>query len=59
MQEEKIMKNLTSQKKIALGTMGALSATLLGGAFIPTPAQADAKTWKKSLSAPALSVLMV
>lgn len=41
------MKNLNKQRTIALGTLGALSATLLGGAFVATPAQADSKTWKK------------
>lgn len=41
------MRNLTKQRTVALGTLGALSATLLGGAFVATPAQADSKTWKK------------
>jgi hypothetical protein len=41
------MQNLNKQRKIAFGTLAALSATLLGGAFTATPAQADAKTWKR------------
>jgi hypothetical protein len=41
------MKTLNSQRKIALGTLAVLSATLVGGAFTATPAQADSKTWKK------------
>lgn len=40
------MKNLTKQRSIALGTLGVLSATLLGGAMT-TPAEASSKTWKK------------
>ena len=40
------MKNLT-QRKIALSTLGVLSASLLGGAFVAAPVQADSKTWKK------------
>ena len=41
------MKNLTKQRQVAFGTLGALSASLLGSAFVAAPAQADAKTWKK------------
>ncbi len=41
------MQTLNKNRKIALGTLGVLSASLLGGAFTATPAQADAKTWKK------------
>jgi hypothetical protein len=41
------MKTLNSQRKIALGTLAVLSATLVGGAFTAAPAQADSKTWKK------------
>lgn len=41
------MKTLNSHRKIALGTLGVLSATLFGGALTATPAQADSKTWKK------------
>lgn len=40
------MKTLTTQRKIALGTLGVFSATIVGGAFTAAPAQADAKTWK-------------
>ncbi|HEX9997678.1 MAG TPA: hypothetical protein VGB45_11070 [Abditibacterium sp.] len=40
------MQNLT-QRKIALSTLGVLSASLLSGAFVAAPAQADSKTWKK------------
>ncbi|PQV63366.1 hypothetical protein B1R32_11221 [Abditibacterium utsteinense] len=37
---------ITKQRTIALGTLGALSATLLGGAMV-APAQASSSTWKK------------
>lgn len=42
------MQNLNTQRKIALGTLGVLSATLAGGALTMTPAQADSSTWKKA-----------
>jgi hypothetical protein len=45
-EENPIMQNLT-QRKIALSTLGVLSASLLSGAFVAAPAQADSKTWKK------------
>lgn len=41
------MQNLNKQRKIAVGTLGVLGASLLGGAFTAAPAQADSKTWKK------------
>lgn len=41
------MKTLTKQRAIAVGTLGVLSATIVGGALTATPAQADSKTWKK------------
>lgn len=41
------MQNLTSQRGIALSTLGALSASLLGGGLMATPAQAKSSTWKK------------
>ncbi len=41
------MQNLNKQRTIALGTLGVLSASLLGGALTATPAQADSGTWKK------------
>ncbi|PQV62895.1 hypothetical protein B1R32_11935 [Abditibacterium utsteinense] len=41
------MQNLNKQRGIALGTLGALSASLLGGALMATPAQAKSSTWKK------------
>jgi hypothetical protein len=37
---------LTKQRSVALGTLGVLSATLLGGSMV-TPAQASFSTWKK------------
>ncbi len=37
---------ITKQRTIALGTLGALSATLIGGALV-APAQASSSTWKK------------
>ncbi len=37
---------ITKQRTIALGTLGALSATLLGGSLV-APAQASSSTWKK------------
>jgi hypothetical protein len=37
---------ITKQRSIALGTLGVLSATTLGGAAF-TPAHAGADTWKK------------
>ena len=40
------MKNITRQRTVALGTLGVLSATLLGGA-LTKPAQASSSTWKK------------
>jgi hypothetical protein len=40
------MKNLTKQRTVALGTLGVLSATLLGGSMT-APAQASSSTWKK------------
>lgn len=40
------MKNLMKQRTVALGTLGVMSATLLGGAM-STPAQASSSTWKK------------
>ncbi|MBW3636857.1 MAG: hypothetical protein KY445_10430, partial [Armatimonadetes bacterium] len=41
------MQNFNKQRSFALSTLAVLSASLLGGAFIATPAQADSKTWKK------------
>jgi hypothetical protein len=41
------MQNLNKQRTIALGTLGVLSATLMGGLVAPTPAQASSSTWKK------------
>ena len=40
------MQTLTKQRSIALGTLGILSATLLGSSLV-TPAQASSSTWKK------------
>lgn len=40
------MKTLNKQQIIALGTVGVLSTTLLGGSMIHT-AEAKSKTWKK------------
>ena len=40
------MKTFTKQRGIALGTLGVLSATLLGGSMVNT-AQAKSSTWKK------------
>lgn len=37
---------ITKQRKIALGTLGVLTATTFAGAFT-TPAHADADLWKK------------
>lgn len=37
---------ITKRSNIALGTLGVLTATTLGGAFT-TPAQASSDTWKK------------
>lgn len=41
------MKTLNTQRFTALGTLGVLSATLLGGALMAAPAQAKSSTWKK------------
>lgn len=41
------MKNLNTRRFTALSTLGVLSASLLGGAFMATPAQAKSSTWKK------------
>ncbi len=41
------MQNLTKQRGIALGTLGVLSASLLGSALMATPAQAKSSIWKK------------
>ncbi len=40
------MKTLTKQRTIALGTLGVLTATTLGGAAF-APVQAGSSTWKK------------
>lgn len=40
------MKNLAKKRTVALGTLGVMTATLLGGAMA-TPAQASSSTWKK------------
>ena len=37
---------ITKQRTIALGTLGALSATLLGGSLV-APVQASSSLWKK------------
>lgn len=37
---------LNNKRTVALSTLGVLTASTFAGAFI-TPAQADAKTWKK------------
>lgn len=41
------MKTLNTQRFTAFGTLGVLTATILGGALMAAPAQADSKTWKK------------
>ena len=41
------MKNLTTQRSIAFGTLAVFSATILGGFVAPQSVQADSKTWKK------------
>ena len=40
------MKNITKQRTLALGTLGVMAATMLGGATT-LPAQAKSSTWKK------------
>lgn len=45
-ESETIMKTLTKQRSIALGTLGVLSATLLAGPMV-APAYAGSSTWKK------------
>ena len=40
------MKTLNKQRTIALGTLGVLTASVVGGPMIQT-AQAKSKTWKK------------
>lgn len=37
---------ITTQRKMAIGTLSVLGATMLGGA-LATPAQAGSSTWKK------------
>jgi hypothetical protein len=41
------MKTLNTSRFTAFGTLGVLSASLLGGAMLATPAQAKSSTWKK------------
>ena len=41
------MKTFTKQRGIALGTLGVLSATLLGGSLVQSAQAAGSSTWKK------------
>lgn len=41
------MKTLNTQRFTALGTLGVLCASLLGGALLASPVQAKSSTWKK------------
>ena len=41
------MKTLNTQRFTALGTLGVLSASLLGATLLAQPAQAGSSTWKK------------
>ncbi len=41
------MKTLDTRRITALGTLGVLSASILGSTLLATPAQAGSDTWKK------------